>query len=301
MKQLLAFLFIPLFSFTQNQTWVITGNVMEGIQTPIPFASVYVNNTSIVTTADDKGNFTLKIPARFKKVELVASFIGYKSVTKIIERTNGKSLAYTFQLTSTNILSEVKVKAKMDKEWKRRWRIFESGLKGESPFTKDCLILNPEAVRLSYDNERKQVLATASEPIVLQNRAFGFKILFHMESFQSDGEKTFFAGNKFFQEIPAEEENVKKRQIRNRELAYRNSFRNFLVSLAKNQLKENGFDLYTVRRLSDVYLIRILLSKEIADGNFKEISAQDICFWNPETEQYILQSDKLLFFCTQSV
>lgn len=295
MKQLLAFFLIPLFSFTQNQTWVITGSVMEGNQTPIPFASVYVNNTSIVTTANDKGNFTLKIPARFKKVELVASFIGYKSVTKIIERTNGKSLAYTFQLTSTNILSEVKVKAKMDKEWKKRWRIFESGLKGESPFTKDCLILNPEVVRLSYDSERKQVLATASEPIVLQNRAFGFKILFHMEAFQSDGEKTFFAGNKFFQEIPAEDEKVKKRQVRNREIAYRNSFRNFLVSLAKNQLKENGFDLYTVRRLTDVYLTRILLSKEIADGNFKEISAQDICFWNPETEQYILQSDKLLF------
>lgn len=293
MKQLLVFLLTPFFSFTQ--TWMITGKVIENSHTPVPFASVYVNNTSIATTADAQGNYTLKIPFRFKKVELVASFVGYKSVKKIIERESERNQTYTFQLTSSNILAEVKVKAKMDKEWKKHWQIFANGLKGESPFTKNCLILNPEAVRLSYDNVRKQVIATATEPIILQNSAMGFKIMFHMEAFQSDGEKTFFAGNKFFQEIPPEDEKIQKRQQRNRELAYRNSFRNFLVSLTQNQTKENGFELYTSRRVSEVYLHRILLSQEIADGNFKEISAQEICFWNPETEQYILHSNQMLF------
>lgn len=293
MKPLLFLLFIPFLSTAQ--TWVITGRVIENAQTPIPFANVYVNNTSIVTTADAKGYYSLSIPIRFRKVELAASFIGYKSAKKIIERESGKKQTYTFQLTSSNVLSEVKVRGKMDKEWKRRWQIFANGLKGESPFTKNCLILNPEAVRLSYDNVRKQVIATATEPIILQNSALGFKILFHMDSFESDGEKTFFAGNKFFQEIPPEDENAKKRQQRNRELAYRNSFRNFLVSLTQNQTKENGFELYTARRVSEVYIHRILLSQEIADGNFKELSAQDICFWNPETEQYILHSDRMLF------
>lgn len=293
MKHLLFLLFIPFFSFAQ--TWVISGRVIENNQTPIPFASVYVNNTSIVTTADDKGNYSLSIPSRFKKVELAASFIGYKSAKTVIERGNGKNRTCTFQLTSSNVLSEVKVKGKMDKEWKKRWQIFANGLKGESPFTKNCLILNPEAVRLSYDNVRKQVIATATEPIILQNSALGFKILFHMDSFESDGEKTFFAGNKFFQEIPVEDQKAKNKQQRNRELAYRNSFRNFLVSLTQNQTKENGFELYTARRVSEVFLHRILLSQEILDGNFKELSAQDICFWNPETEQYILHSDRMLF------
>jgi hypothetical protein len=295
MKLLFSLLFMPILLMAQPAVWVIKGKVQESNQTPIPFATVYINNTSIVTTADDKGLFTLSIPFRFKKVELVASFIGYTSAKKTIEQFSKPAPFYILELPSANKLSEVKVVAKMERDWRKRWRIFERGLKGDSPLTNDCLILNPEVVRLSYDSLRKQVTATATEPIILQNNAFGLKILFHLEAFQSDGEKTFFSGSKFFESIPAENDRIKSRQTRTRDVAYRNSFRHFLVSLANNQLIENGFELYAVRRMNEVYRAKIPFSGELVSKNFKELTASDVCYRDERTGQYILYSEALLF------
>lgn len=295
MKLLLCLLFVPAFLFAQPATWVIRGKVQESNQTPIPFATVYINNTSIATTADGKGIFTLSVPVRFKKVELVASFIGYTSAKRTIEQLANPTAFYTLELPSANKLSEVKVVAKMERDWRKRWRIFERGLKGDSPLTNDCRILNPEVVQLSYDSLHKQVIATASEPIILQNNAFGLKILFQLESFQSDGERTFFSGSKFFQSIPPENDKVKARQTRNRDLSYRNSFRHFLVSLASNQLTESGFELYSVRRMNEVYRTKVPFSGELASHNFKELSAADVCYRDEKTGQYVLHAETLLF------
>ncbi|MFN8349514.1 MAG: TonB-dependent receptor [Spirosomataceae bacterium] len=295
MKLLLSLLLAPVFLMAQPAVWVIKGKVQEPNQSPIPFATVYINNTSIVTTADDKGAFSLSVPLRFKKVELVASFVGYTSVKKTIEQLPKPTPFYTLELASANKLAEVKVMAKMERDWRKRWRIFERGLKGDSPLTNDCIILNPEVVRLGYDSLQKQVTATATEPIILQNNAFGLKILFQLESFHSDGEKTFFSGNKFFQSIPSENDRIKSRQTRTRDVAYRNSFRHFLVSLANNQLTENGFEVYAVRQMNEVYRTRIPFSGELASRNFRELKATDICYRDEKTGQYLLQSESLLF------
>src|SRR5690349_4444555 len=61
------------------QTGELTGIVVDAkTAKPLPFASVYVNRTTIGVESDGEGKFTLqKLPAG--KVEIVCSYVGYES------------------------------------------------------------------------------------------------------------------------------------------------------------------------------------------------------------------------------
>ena len=72
-------------SFAQNRT--INGTVADESGKPLFGATVLVKNSSVSTTTDPAGNFSLKIPATAK--ELVISFVGMKSQEiSIGDRTN---------------------------------------------------------------------------------------------------------------------------------------------------------------------------------------------------------------------
>lgn len=274
-----------------SQDWTITGIVTDNLLKPVPFANVYVNSTYIGTSTNESGKFRLNIPNKFKKVELIASFVGYKPNKIVIERNEDEYKDLAIQLEAANLMSEVKVTAKMDKDWKRKWKIFETGLMGESPFVKDCKILNPEVISLDYDETTKKVIATANEPIIIKNEAFGQKISFQMLNFESDGKLTMIAGYKFFESQLSAEEKIATKQKVNKEKAYNDSFRNFLVSLTQNKLKEAGFEAYKIVMLKEMYFGRINLANQITEGAIKPTTAPEICSWDEELQQYVLHSE----------
>lgn len=284
-------------TYGQNNFWTLKGKVLESGKIPLEFVNVYVNNTSIGTTTKADGSFTLEVPKTLQKVEVVVSFIGYKTLKKILSPVEmGKPLV--FLLESTNLLNEVKVTAKRDKNWRKKWRIFKDGLLGESMFTSDCEILNPEVVSLEY-NKDKNVVATASEPIFIQNNALGYKIMFQMDSFVSDGNLTFFAGGKFFEELKPKDERQKNRWKKYRVRAYHNSFRNFLVMLSQNKLEESGFEIFQEDKVKQIYYGRTTVSKELKDSVLFKSSAKAICSYDSLRNTYILYSKRpLLVFLT---
>lgn len=293
MKKLLWF-FVFIFSFgttfSQNNYWQISGKVLERSQMPIPFANVFINNTRIGTSTDADGNFILKIPINIQKVDLIASFIGYERYRKTIIKGNATQQNLTIILQNGVELNEVKVIAKHDREWRKKWKLFSRGLLGESNFFKDCKILNPEIIKLEYSGKRK-LIATAAEPIMIQNDAFGLKIAFQMEKFETDGEQTYLAGFKFFTNLDSVSAEQSKKWARNREKAYNDSFRNFLVSLAQRKLKENGFAIFKILRPKTMYYGRTSVASEISYGALAECTPEEICKYDTETAQYILQSD----------
>ena len=84
MRYFLAFFLvigIHLSCFSQT----ITGTVKEkGSGLPLPFANVFVNNTTIGSATDADGRF--RISGEFSTdIELVASFVGY--ITEVKDQT----------------------------------------------------------------------------------------------------------------------------------------------------------------------------------------------------------------------
>ena len=67
------------------QTCTITGKVIDSkTQEPIPFANVFLNNTTLGTVTELNGEFVLKNIRQPAVHELVFSFVGYETYkTKI--------------------------------------------------------------------------------------------------------------------------------------------------------------------------------------------------------------------------
>ncbi|HEY1056243.1 MAG TPA: carboxypeptidase-like regulatory domain-containing protein, partial [Emticicia sp.] len=301
--QLLYLLTLLLLGFSlesqaQNNNWTIKGRVLEANKAPLEFVNVYVNNTSIGTASKTDGSFTLTVPKSIQKIELVVSFIGYNTLKKVLS-PNEMNKSIVFLMETSNILKEIKITAKRDKDWKKKWRIFKEGVLGDSQFTSDCEILNPESIRLTYDKD-KNVVATANEPIFIQNTGLGYKIMFQMESFISNGKLTFYAGDKFFENLKPKDEKQENRWKRLRKRAYHDSFRNFLVALSQNKLEENGFAIFKEAKVLEYYLGRTSVSKELRDSSFFKCTPSSICSYDSLTKRYTLHSDKpLMVFLTK--
>lgn len=301
--RLFYFLTISLLGFytetlAQDNSWAIKGKVLELNKTPLEFVNVYVNNTSIGTTSKADGSFILKVPKSIQKVELVVSFIGYNTVKKVLA-LNEMNKTIIFLMETSNMLKEVKITAKHDRDWKKKWRIFKEGLLGNSQFTSNCEIMNPETIRLEYDKD-KNVVATSNEPIFIQNTGLGYKIMFQMETFVSNGKLTFFAGDKFFENLKPKDERQENRWKKFRKRAYHDSFRNFLVSLSQNNLAENDFEIFQESSIKDIYLGRTTVVKELRDSLLFKCTQASICSYDSITKRFTLHSDKPLIVFLKS-
>jgi hypothetical protein len=296
MKKLFTLILFIVPLFIQAQNWLVRGKVTDKDSKPIAFASVFINNTTIGTQSDENGNFKISIPPKFKHIDLVASFVGFIPQKINIDREDSDDKAFKFVLENVS-LGEVNVKAKMDKDWKRHWNTFYEGLMGETDYVKDCRLLNPEVVQLAYDEATKTVTATASQPLIIENDAFGLKITYQLVKLDSDGKKTFVVGNSFFEYKYDVNEKIKARQQKNFKRAYQDSFRSFLVAVSQNKLKESGFEVYKMNRMKQFYEGKVFLSNEVNEGAITPTTAQEICSWDRETEQYFLHSEyPLLIF-----
>lgn len=296
-KFFILFLF-PTLLFAQNSSWQVSGKVIDKSKKSVPFANVYINNTSIGTTTDQNGDFSLRIPARFAKIDLVISFVGYETLKKTILKSDKKLQNLVFTLQTGIELKEVKVVAKHDNEWRKKWKVFNRGLLGESEFFKDCKILNPEVIVLTYD-KKKKVVATAREPLIIQNDAFGLKIRFQMDKFESDGEKTYFSGLKYFEKMTPASPQEQRIWEKHKKKSYRDSFRNFLVALKDNKVEENGFAIFKVLLPKEMYFGKTTVNQEVRDGTLKPCEAEEICMFDRETEEFVFYSEyPLMIFVT---
>lgn len=279
-----------------NNYWEIKGRVLDEKQNSVEFANVYANNTSLHTVSNEKGEFRLKIPNTIPKINLIISFTGFKTFKQDIAAVNHTDL--TVRLRS-NMLEEVKVVAKRDKSFKHKWRIFESGLLGESEFTRSCKILNADVIHLQYD-EDKNVVASAEEPFYIQNNALGYKMTLQMSLFISNGIETYFTIDKFFEKLQPASEEQKILWETNRKKAYQNSFRSFLVSLSHNNVQEACFVIFKTNHLNRKFIANNnTIGKEIAYQNISKCDLEDIFFYDETNEEYVLHSDKpLMIFLT---
>jgi len=224
------FLLIILFASINAQS-IITGRVTDSrTGDPLVGVNIFFSRTTYGSTTDNNGFYTLDDipPGRY---ELLVSMIGYKLVKESFQIDTDIKIDRDYKLDSQPIrMKEIVVSAKSNREWKKNYRRFKSAFLGMSWNAEGCRIMNDYV--LSFKKNEHVLEAFASEPIIIENKGLGYRVIYTLEHFSDDKKIIRYSGDSFFEEMEPESSRESREWEKNRNLAYRGSFRHFLYTLS---------------------------------------------------------------------
>ncbi len=244
----LIYLFLLLLNHLAfGQEAILVGTITDGSSNyPLRDAHVFIASSMIGTVTDREGSFMLNdIPPGAHRI--VVSMMGYESASMdTLLRANTTYVA-NFDLTSTTVeLDEVVVNAQLARRWQRRLSKFTRLFLGETENSSMTAILNPEV--LSFSSRLGKLTATASEPLIIENHALGYRLKYYLKEFFYYGNTIKYDGEPSFSELIPADSSESQRWQTNREKAFYGSQRHFLLSLKSGQTEIEGFEIH--RRFS---------------------------------------------------
>lgn len=240
----LTLMLIALSISCYAQTGIITGVVVDAATSkPLPFASVYVNRTTIGAEADTDGKFTLtKLPAG--NFEIVCSFVGYQSTKVEVQVSEGQQKELTIKLSRlSNELEAVTITAEKDNEWKKDYAQFRKVFLGKDDFADKCEIVNAGVLEFSKA-KGNALTAVASQPLEVLNPELGYRVIYELLQFSYSPKQYSIFGNIRFEVMETDDPNLQQRWMENRRKAYERSLRYFFKSIFDNRIREHGFDVF---------------------------------------------------------
>lgn len=226
------------------QSGQLSGRILDSqTQEPLPFAHIFINNTTIGTTSDVDGNFLLQnVPVGIN--EVIYSFMGYQSYTAKLTVADAQKVSVVIRLIPLlQELSSVEVKDTRDKAWIKQLRTFEKQFFGETG-TNQCKIINPWVIDFIQSENTFTAIATA--PLEISNTYLGYTILFHLKRFQFDNQSYMIDGNAYF--IKMTDSLLQETWAKNRQEVYLGSERHLFKSILSNKVNEEGFRLYVDKK-----------------------------------------------------
>lgn len=212
---------------------------------PLPYSNVFINNTTAGTAADGNGYFVLN-NVRPGPAEVVFSYVGYQTYYTRVQVVAGQQLILNIKLVvDEKILESVQVAASQDKEWEANLKRFTKIFLGTDRVAVQSRVVNPWVIEFKRDGEN--LLATASEPIIVENEALGYTLSYFLSRFSARGADYVIQGKVKFVEAKTHDPVVAERWRRNRLEIYSGSTRHFLKSVLAKRIHENGFQLYSDR------------------------------------------------------
>lgn len=222
----------------------IAGRVLDdSTGAPLPHSHVFVSHSTIGTTADSTGHFRLtNVPAGATR--LYISHVGYEPQARDLLLRPDTTVRDTIRLRPTVIReAPVTVTAERDEEWYERLDRFRRLFIGPNLWPGDCTLLNPEVLRFDTAWWGK-FEAAASRPLVLENRALGYRLTYHLREFEAQGDVVRWDGEPAFTPLTPRDSTEARRWVENRREAFRGSIRHFLLALLHDRLEEENFQIY---------------------------------------------------------
>jgi len=242
MNRFLLFLLLILqYPAVMGQHRLVGTVIQSDTKEPIAGASVYINNSSIGTSTDKSGNFSLQL-AQASVYELAVSAMGYHATTVQVQVPQEGKLEIAMKERATQI-EEVVVTNYVKDGWAKWGRYFTETLIGLGYYADQTKILNPEVVRFRYNQKEKILTASCTAPLIIRNDGLGYEIVYELVRYNSNFATKFFsyAGNSFFRDIGK----GKKKYIQARRDVYDLSFKKFLRETLKGDWEKEG---YVVRK-----------------------------------------------------
>ncbi len=229
----------------------------------LPFANVFLANTTKGTTTSDQGEFTLtQIPAGTQ--ELVISYVGFQTQTLNLEPDQMKQTLEIRLKPNPNQLAEIKIKSKRDKYWNQRYELFTSLFLGTTPHSKHCKILNPEAIWITEDSTKTWLTVGSREPLLIENPALGYRIKYQMEGFAYHQKQGYlsYIGYPVYEEMTPKRSSDPDDWRKNRALAYYGSLTHFMRTLHQDKLESEGYRIQQMIELNSSPVNALLWQKE---------------------------------------
>lgn len=238
---LCLFLVNSLFSQTIN------GIVVDKTtQEPLIGASVYFDGTTIGTITDENGAFTLETEKKIT-APFIISYIGYTDVVlQLGDQLEGLKISLSPKAVSLN---EVVLRADPFTR-EQKLKAFKLQFLGQTVAGKSCKILNEDAIYVGYDVSKKELIASADEPILIENPHLGYQLQFRLESctlkYYSksinpfDLQSTFYSGTCFFIDKQKGNKKSEKRRLK----SYLGSIMHLMRSSLVQNWKKEGFTFY---------------------------------------------------------
>lgn len=292
-------LLLKLSLFAHGQTTAtLTGYVGDATTgKPMPFANVYVNGSTRGAVTDEKGAFTL-VGIPLGTVEIVASFIGHEPEKRTFRFDNASPQKADFRLKASAQTLETVVVRGNQKQREQHLRQFKKELLGE-PFGGQCQLVNSDV--LYFNEENNHLYATANEPLMIENQALGYRLVYDLQHFDAAASgKTYSAGTARFEELKPESERQANRFRRNRLAAYQGSIRHLMASLVDNTFEQAGFMVFQEDVTKPIPADRKSMTLAAAISDYKRLipvkAATLIQPGKLPTERRLVSSMKLIVF-----
>lgn len=226
-----------------NTVAVLTGEVLDAeTGEPLVDAHVFIAASMKGTTTDLRGRYRLeRVPTGAHR--LFVSMLGFDPDFKDLLLRESRVYTFNFSLQPTILeAGEIVIEAERDDKWKDRLERFIELFVGESPNGKLTTITNPEV--LDFENRRGTLVARASEPLIIDNRALGYRIQYFLKDFEAEPFRTRYDGEPLFEELQPESDEEARLWAENRRVAFMGSFRHFLLALLSGRTEGQGFKTY---------------------------------------------------------
>ena len=238
---ILGFLLISSNLFAQN---MIKGKVVDEKSLPIINAEIYVDNSTIKSKTNEKGEFELNLPnGQYNLIVRASLFENY-----ILNVNTNQTNFYKVVLETEEVaLQEAIVQAISQEDWLYYYRTFLKLFLGSNEAAKKCKIENPKDLRFKYDKNTQQLSATSRNPLIITNNYLGYKIEYDLIDFNVDFQSNYVLtlGTALFTELKSSASKEKKWQ-ENRRKSYLGSVTHFMKAVYDNKIEEEGYD---VKRL----------------------------------------------------
>lgn len=238
---------VPSSAWAQAGHATLRGTVVDDeTGAPLAGAHVFIAESMMGTATDDAGRFSLDhVPPGAHR--LYVSMLGYEPASRDTLLRYPHTYDVDFRLTPTVLeVGQVTVSAKAARRWQRRLRRFEKLFLGETDNAEQTTILNPEV--LSFESHWGALSASASAPLIIENRALGYRVQYFLKEFSQSGNTIKYDGEPLFEALTPENKEAAARWAENRRTAYFGSFRHYMLALLDRTSKDEGFISY--RRFS---------------------------------------------------
>jgi len=244
----------------------ITGTIKDKKGEVIPGAAVYLSGYQIATVANNEGRFTLG-NLKPGDYELLVQVIGFTPQNKNVILLDKKVNVDIILSENVTELTEVVIKA--DPNRQRYINMFKANFIGNTPNAKQCKILNPEVIQTDYDPAKRLLTVTATDFLIIENKALGYRIKYLLNFFENDEKANvvFYSGHPHFEEMERKESRRKK-YAKPRAIAYAGSSQHFFTSLYHNRIREEGFIINKIAKITN----KARPSDDIINANISRLS-----------------------------
>jgi len=289
--------------FAQNE-FIIKGVVIDAnTKETLPFANVFVANTTFGTSTDGSGNYEIKLPSS-GSYDLVISFMGYETFARSVRFIKPNIVVLDANMvTKSKRIAGVTVTARKDALWQSNLDRFKEGFLGRSVAAKRSKIINEEVLNFEMDDKTGVFEAYAAEPLIIENKALGYRLTYLLEDyrvFMKEGFSTFY-GFSAFEEIEAKSKRKKNKYTKQRNNAYYGSLQHFFHEMYNDNVLNAGFEIYHAYDLDGVGRVinpeQLEVSKimrEELDGQIKILEFKDFLYVyyknEKESSNYLLHT-----------